>query len=346
MEVSLEEMNLELKVPFTIARGTTEVSHNLLCTVRADGIEGYGESAPSSFYGEDQQSVKSVLEEIIEQLPDDLLPVHHIISEFLFEYPQARAAICALDVSLYDLLGKRLNAPLYRIFALDPSHTPLTSFTIGISAPDDMVKYAKEAAKTYPILKIKLGTKKILGEDYDIEVIERIRKETEVTLRVDANCAWQLDEAAEKIPILLGYDVEFFEQPFPPENLDDFRFLKERCPDALIFADESCVVPKDIPDIAPFVDGINIKLAKCGGITEAIRMIHTARSHNLLVMLGCMVESSCLITAAAQISPLADYADLDGNLLCRNDPFKGVTVEDGKLILPERPGLGILRVTR
>jgi len=346
MEVRLEEMNLELKVPFTIARGSTEVSHNVLCVVESEGVEGYGEAAPSKYYGEDQESVKKTLEDIIKELPDDLYPVQQIMSELIFEYPQSRAALCALDVALYDLLGKRLNAPLYRIFAVNPANTPMTSFTIGIAEPDEMVKSALEAAKTYPILKIKLGTAKILGKDYDLEVIERIRKEAEVTLRVDANCAWELDEAVEKIYVLSGYDVEFYEQPFSPEKEDYFSLLKERSPDALIFADESCVIPQDIPKIAPFVDGINIKLAKCGGITEALRMIHTARSHNLLIMLGCMVESSCLISAAAHLSPLVDYADLDGNLLCKNDPFIGVTVEDGKLILPDRPGLGLVRADK
>lgn len=344
MEVTLEELNLELEVPFTISRGSTTVSHNLLCILNDGDITGYGEAAPSSYYGEDQQSVKEVLEEVSGRLPEDTSSIQHIISDLLDEYPRARAALCALDVALYDVLAKRLDAPLYRVLALDRNRTPETSFTIGIDEVDTMVRRASEAAKKYPILKIKLGTEKVLGEDVDVRVIESVREAApDTVVRVDANAAWSLDEAVDKIYALQSYDIEFYEQPLPPEEVQNLGRLKERLPDALIIADESCVIPSDIPKVADFVDGINIKLSKCGGITEALRMIHTARSHSLKVMLGCMVESSCLITAAAHLSPLVDYADLDGNLLCVNDPFEGVVVEEGKLTLPERVGLGLLR---
>jgi len=343
MEITLEELNLELETPFTISRGTTTVSHNILCIIDEEETRAFGEASPSSYYGETPESVKEVLTEVSEKLPSDVSPVQHIILDLLDEYPNARSALCALDIALYDLLGKRLNAPLYRILALDPSRTPKTSFTIGIEEPDLMVERAVKAAKEYPILKIKLGTEKVLGKDVDVRVIESIRaKAPDATIRIDANCAWELDEASDKIYALQSFEVEFYEQPLPPSEPQDWGRLKEAVPDALIFADESCAVPSDIPKVADLVDGINIKLAKCGGITEALCMIKTARSYGLRTMLGCMVESSCLITAAAQISPLVDYADLDGNLLCLNDPFEGVTIEDGKLVLPDRPGIGLI----
>lgn len=344
MEITLEELNLELEIPFTISRGTMTVSHNILCIIHDEEKEAFGEASPSSYYGETPESVKEVLMDVSSRLPADVSPIQHIISDLLDEYPNARSALCAIDVALYDLLGKRLNAPLYRILALDPLRTPKTSFTVGIDEPELMSGRAARTAEKYPILKVKLGTEKILGRDVDVEVIESIRAAApNATIRVDANCAWELDEAVDKIYALQSCGVEFYEQPLPPSKPQELRRLKESVPDALIFADESCVVPSDVPKIADFVDGINIKLTKCGGITEALRMIQTARSHDLRVMLGCMVESSCLITAAAHLSPLVDYADLDGNILCTNDPFEGVKVEEGRLILPDRPGLGLVR---
>ncbi|HEX8997416.1 MAG TPA: dipeptide epimerase, partial [Ktedonobacterales bacterium] len=191
-----------------------------------------------------------------------------------------------------------------------------------------------QAAETYPILKIKVGTGR------DLEIVRAIREATDATLRVDANAAWTPKEAIRVIRELEPYNIEFVEQPLHPADLEGLRFVREHV--ALpIIADESCVTEEDIPGLVGAVDGINIKLMKCGGIHHALRMIHTARAHHLKVMLGCMIESSLSITAAAHLTPLVDYADLDGNLLVRDDPFDGVRVERGKLMLPERAGLGV-----
>jgi L-alanine-DL-glutamate epimerase-like enolase superfamily enzyme len=237
-------------------------------------------------------------------------------------------------MALYDLLGKRLGAPVYQLLGLNPERTPLTSFTIGIDEPAAMARKAAEAAKQYPILKIKVGT------GHDSEIVRAIREATDATLRVDANAAWTPKEAIRVIRELEPYNIEFVEQPLHPADLDGLRFVREHV-NLPIIADESCVSESDIPRLVGAVDGINIKLMKCGGIHHALRMIHTARAHHLKVMLGCMIESSLAITAAAHLSPLVDYADLDGHLLVSDDPYEGVRVEQGKLILPERAGLGV-----
>ncbi|HEX5570613.1 MAG TPA: dipeptide epimerase, partial [Ktedonobacterales bacterium] len=244
------------------------------------------------------------------------------------------AAKASVDMALYDLLGKRLGAPVYQLLGLNPDRAPLTSFTIGIDEPAVMARKAKEAAKTYKVLKIKIGTER------DLETVRAIREATDVTLRVDANAAWTPKQAIRRIRELEPYDIEFVEQPLPPTDLEGIRFVREHV--ALpIIVDESCVTESDIPGLVGAVDGINIKLMKCGGIHHALRMIHTARAHHLKVMLGCMIESSLAITAAAHISPLVDYADLDGHLLISDDPWEGVAVEEGRLVLPERAGLGV-----
>ena len=342
MEVKAEPLSLNLEVPFVIARGRTEVAHNVLVRVRDGEHEGLGEAAPSSYYNQSVERVLETVPQVARRLQGkDLSAVRHIFWE-LVEGFEDRATLCAVDTALWDLLGRRFGVPLYRLFGLDPSRTCRTSYTLGIAEPSEVARRAQKASH-YPILKIKLGTKQQLGEDLDIEIIEAVRGVYGGTIRIDANCAWSVDEAIEKIYALQQYEIEFYEQPVPPGDPDDLARLKKGVPDAVIVADESCVVPEDVAALSGVVDGINIKLVKCGGITPALRMIETARSLGLGVMLGCMVESSCLITAAATLSPLVDWADLDGNLLVRNDPFVGVTLdEEARLILPERPGLGLI----
>jgi L-alanine-DL-glutamate epimerase-like enolase superfamily enzyme len=246
------------------------------------------------------------------------------------------AAKAALDMALYDLVGKLTGQPVYRLLGLNPERTPVSSFTIGIDTPERMADKAKEA-KDFPILKVKVGT------DQDLEIIRAIRDVTSATLYVDANTAWTPREAIRKITELAEYGIEFVEQPVAPEDLDGLRLIRENVPVPII-ADESCVTFSDVARVAGCVDGINIKLMKCGGLTEAIRMIHAARALNLRVMIGCMIESSLAITAAAHLTPLVDYADLDGPLLIADDPFQGVRYDHGKLVLPDRPGLGVIQV--
>jgi L-alanine-DL-glutamate epimerase-like enolase superfamily enzyme len=244
--------------------------------------------------------------------------------------PSAKAAI---DIAAHDLICKKLDVPLHAYFGLRADAAPRTSFTIGIDDVKVMMQKVAEAAE-FPLLKVKVGT------DKDEQVMDAIRSVTDKTLRVDANCAWAPREAVKKIAMLEKFNVEFVEQPIPPGDVAGMRFVRENV--ALpIIADESVETSADIPPLAGAVDGINIKLMKCGGLREAVKMIQVARALGMKVMLGCMVESSVGITAAAHISPAVDYADLDGNLLLARDPFEGVRVEQGRIVLPAGPGLGV-----
>jgi L-alanine-DL-glutamate epimerase-like enolase superfamily enzyme len=237
-------------------------------------------------------------------------------------------------MALYDLVGKQLNLPVYRLLGLTPARTPVSSFTIAIDTPEVMAEKAR-AATNYPILKIKVGTPR------DVETVRAIRDATNAILRVDANGAWSAKEAIAMINRLAPFDIEFVEQPVAAGDLAGLKLVREHV-SVPIMADESCVVPDDVAKVADRVDGINIKLMKCGGLRNALKMIATARAHHLKVMLGCMIESSLSITAAAHLSPLVDYADLDGPLLIEHDPFDGLQYESGKLLLPDRPGLGVV----
>jgi len=243
------------------------------------------------------------------------------------------AARAAVDVAFHDLAGKKLGVPLHRMLGLSPKKTPLTSFTIGIDSLDVVRKKTREAAE-YPVLKVKLGA------GNDIEIVRTIREETDALIRVDANAGWTLDEALRIVPQLAELGVELVEQPLPAGDFHCLRSLRSQV-DLPIFADESVITSTDVPRLAGCIDGVNIKLMKTGGIREAVRLIHTARAYGMMVMLGCMIETSVAISAAAQLSPLVDFADLDGNLLISNDPYTGVRVDQGRLVLPEAPGIGI-----
>jgi L-alanine-DL-glutamate epimerase-like enolase superfamily enzyme len=235
-----------------------------------------------------------------------------------------------------DWIGQKLGVPLYRHFGLDPGDAPVTTFSIGIDTPETTRQKVREA-EAFPVLKIKVGL------DTDEATIEAVRSVTKKPLRVDANEGWKdREEAVRKINWLESQGVEFVEQPMPAAMIDDIRWVRGRVHIPII-ADEACMHPADIPKLATAYDGVNIKLMKCGGMLEAFRMIEIAKSLGLKTMLGCMIESSIGVTAAAHLSPLVDYADLDGNLLIANDPYSGVKVVNGKLILPDRPGLGLKR---
>ena len=334
MDLTAHTLDLTLTTPFRISRSVQTLAHNVQTRIDVDGVEGIGEAAPSGFYGERRESVFMALSDFGEHIEADPSLIEDIVASMDRRLRGNAAAKASVDMALYDLMGKRLGAPVYQLLGLNPERTPVTSFTIGIDEPAEMARKAAEAAKIYPILKIKVGT------DHDLDIVRAIREATDATLRVDANAAWTPKQAIRVIRELQPYNIEFVEQPLPPTDIEGLRFVREHV--ALpIIADESCVTETDIPGLVGAVDGINIKLMKCGGIHHALRMIHTARAHHLKVMLGCMVESSLSITAAAHISPLVDYADLDGNLLVSDDPFEGVRVEQGKLVLPERAGLGV-----
>ncbi|MGD1102183.1 MAG: dipeptide epimerase, partial [Terriglobia bacterium] len=248
--------------------------------------------------------------------------------------PGQYAAKAALDIALMDWVGQKLGVPLYRYFGLDPHDAPITTFSIGIDTPEITRQKVREA-EPFPVLKIKVGL------DTDEATIAAVRSVTNKPLRVDANEGWKdKEEAVRKINWLAGQGVEFVEQPMPADMLEETRWVRERVRLPLI-ADEACQRASDIPKLVGIFAGVNIKLDKSGGILEAFKMLQMARALGLKTMLGCMISSSVSVTAAAHLSPLVDYADLDGNLLIANDPFSGVQVKNGKLLLPDRPGLGL-----
>ncbi len=334
IELTAHALDLTLASPFRISRSVQTLARNVLTQIAGDEAVGVGEAAPSGYYGERRESVFMALDDFSEHLGSDPSRIEDIMAALDRRLHGNAAAKASVDMALYDILGKRLGAPVYELLGLNPERAPVTSFTIGIDEPVEMAKKAAAAAKQYPILKIKLGTGR------DLEIVRAIREATDATLRVDANAAWTAKEAVRVIRELEPYSLEFVEQPLPPEDIEGLRFVREHVTLPII-ADESCVTVDDIPQLVGVVDGINIKLMKCGGIHHALKMIHTARAHHMKVMLGCMIESSLAITAAAHLSPLVDYADLDGNLLTSDDPFDGVRVASGKLILPDRAGLGV-----
>jgi L-alanine-DL-glutamate epimerase-like enolase superfamily enzyme len=334
MRLSSREYVLRLQHTFTIARGSVDTKQILIVAVEHDGIIGYGEAAPTSRYSETIETVKSFLGKVNLESFDSPLQIESILSQVDTIAEGNYSAKAAIDVALHDWLGKKLKLPLYEIWGLDKSKTPQTSFTIGIDQPEILAQKIEEAEQ-YPILKIKLGTHD------DQRIMNTIRRATKKILRVDANEGWKQKEVAvEKIKWLEQEGVEFVEQPMPASDLDGTAWVRERVNLPLV-ADEDCVRYHDVPRLEKAFDGINIKLMKCTGLREATKMIHTARACRMNVMMGCMIETSVGITAAAQLSPLIDYADLDGNLLISNDPFVGVTVNNGKLELPDRPGIGI-----
>lgn len=335
LDLTAHALDLTLSTPFRISRSTQTVARNVLAQIATEEAVGLGEAAPSGYYGERRESVFMALDDFSQHLGEDASRIEDIMQALDKRLRGQPAAKAAVDMALYDILGKRLGAPVYELLGLNPERAPVTSFTIGIEDdPAAMAEKAAEAAKQYSVLKIKIGTGR------DLEILRAIRKATDVPLRVDANAAWSAKEAIRIIRELEPFGLEFVEQPLPPRDIEGLRFVREHVT-LPIFADESCETIEDIPGLVGVVDGINIKLMKCGGIHHALKMIHTARAHHLKVMLGCMIESSLAITAAAHLSPLVDYADLDGHLLVSDDAFEGVKVERGKLILPDRAGLGV-----
>jgi L-alanine-DL-glutamate epimerase-like enolase superfamily enzyme len=245
------------------------------------------------------------------------------------------AARAALSSALHDLVAKRLGVPLHRLWGLDPCKAPKSTFTIGLDTPERIKAKVREAEQ-FPILKVKLGT------DRDREILQAIRDATDKEIRVDANCGWTVKGAIRMLPVLDEFGVTVLEQPLPPEDLDGLAVITAQA-DIPVIADESCKTVADIPPLVGKVDGINIKLAKCGGLREALRMIAVARAHGLMVMVGCMIESSLGITAAAHFTPLVDIVDLDGAALLSNDPFVGAHIDGGQVTLPVAPGLGVRR---
>jgi len=336
IEMTYRRVTLHPTHPFTISRESSDIKTNILVTLRWEGLEGIGEAAPHSFFGETPETVERELDRGAPLLDSDPSRLDETLAGLRTEGKVTGAALAAIDMALHDIAAKSLSLPLYQFLGLSPDEERYTSFTIGLDTPQKMVSKLKEAGN-FPVYKIKLGG------DEDLEIIQALRSETDASLRVDPNAGWTVEEAVEKGQKLSEYSIEHLEQPIPPLNSKELGLVRDGQP-LPVFADESCRVAADIPDIAPYVDGINIKLMKCGGIQEALRMIKVARECGLGIMLGCMIESSVGITAAAHLMSLVDFLDLDGNLLIDNDPYIGVTHQNGKLQLPSAPGLGVTPV--
>ncbi|MBM3784825.1 MAG: dipeptide epimerase [Acidobacteria bacterium] len=334
--ITARTLRLHLVNTWTTVMSSSKFRETLQVSVESEGITGLGEGAPIVRYNESAaEGVKLVgtLNGLFAN--SDPSQYAKILDQVFARVEGAWAAKAAIDIALHDWVGKRLRVPLWKMWGLDKNDAPATTFSIGIDTAEVIRRKVREAA-AYPILKIKTGLAN------DEEVMEAVRAETKKPMRVDANEGWKsVDEAVRKIKWLEKQNVEFIEQPLPAAMLAETGEVRKRV-DLPIIADECCLRPDDIPRIAPYFDGINIKVDKAGGLRQAMRMIDLARTYKLKVMAGCMVSSSLAITAAAQLSPLLDFADLDGNLLIKNDPFDGVKVVNGKLILPDRPGVGVL----
>lgn len=336
LRMEAEVLNLRTRHPFIISRGGQSDYRTIwVRLVDQDGVEGWGEAAPARIYGESTETVLASLQNYAEHLAASPFHLEDIERQWETQMRLNPAARCALSAALHDLMGKKLGVPVYQLWGLNPARAPRSTFTIGIDTAEKLRQKVREAEE-YPILKIKLGT------DRDIEILKTIRELTPKELRVDANTGWNTKQAIRMLPVLEEFGVTVLEQPLPADDLDGLAQVTRhsRIP---VIADESCLVAADIPRLVGKVDGINIKLAKCGSLREALRMIAIARAHHLMVMVGCMIESSIAITAAAHFTPLVDIVDLDGAALLANDPFAGATIAGGQVRLPTGPGLGLSR---
>lgn len=324
---------LSLRETFQIARGAADEETVVVAHLSRDGIVARGEGAPVDYWGETAETLIAAIEAEGAALLGEDLFAGEAISRRLAAWDGPQGAKMALDGVVHDWVGKRVRQPVWRLLGADRV-TPPTSYTIGIDTVEGTADRTRRATG-YEVLKIKVG-----GPS-DLERLRAVRSETSARLRIDGNEGWDLDTARALTPELIELGVEFVEQPFPADDIDAFlayRELEKRLP---VLIDEGCKDLGSVAGIAEYADGIVIKLSKCGGIREALRMIHAARALGLQVMLGCMIESELGIAQAAQLGSLVDYIDLDGHLLISSRPFTGLGLLDGCLVLSDRPGLGV-----
>ncbi|MCB9849784.1 MAG: dipeptide epimerase [Phycisphaerales bacterium] len=340
MKLSTERITARLRYPFRIARSgssaradSTEIVR-IAITLEHDGIVGMGEAVPVPYYGHTLESIEQTVASASDMLGDDLEDVDGIIDRLLDAFDDERAAVAGIDAAVHDWIGKRRGIPVWKMLGLDPTKTPPTSMTIGIDRLELLPEKVAQAAD-FKVLKIKVGT------DAEIETLTEMRRlAPDKTLRVDANCGWPPEDIIERMQGVAPFELEFIEQPTKAGELDAVRSARKLAVTPLI-ADEDSVRPSDVPRLDGVYDGINVKLSKCGGIREALRMIADARSRKMQVMLGCMTETSLGVAPAAHIASLVDYADIDGHLLLAEDPFEGLTLKEGVVLPGDSPGLGI-----
>jgi len=334
MKLRYKPYELQLKHVFTLATGSRSTTPVMLTEIEYEGIVGYGEASMPPYLGESHETVATFLRKVDLSVFSSPFLMEDILAYIEQLAPGNYAAKASVDIALHDLTGKLMKQPWYRIWGLDPLKTPETSFTIGIDTPE-VVRAKVREASPYKILKVKLGQKN------DKEMIETVVSVTDTPICVDVNQGWtDKHMALEMIHWLKEKGVVFVEQPMPKTSIDDLAWLSQHSPLPVI-ADEAIQTIADFSKVNGVYHGINIKLMKCGGMRSAHTLISMARSVGMKVMVGCMTETSCAVSAAAQLSPMIDWADLDGNLLISNDIYEGVTVVDGKLNLPDRPGIGV-----
>jgi L-Ala-D/L-Glu epimerase len=328
LETSVKTVRVHTERTFAIARSSADTFERVIFEMSQDGVTGRGEAAPTGYYGQDAQGVAAALESVEVRDPWD------IEGTLAHNDSMPPSALTALDNAMHDLAAKRLGVPVYRLLGL-ASPNPVSAYTLGIADRGTTVAHARQLW-AHQILKVKVG-----GWN-DIETLRAVRESSGADLWVDANEAFSPEEAVEVVTELKEIGVSMIEQPVPvsagPEGL---RRAAEAAFSVPVIADESAIEARDVPGLAGCVSGVNVKLAKCGGIRRALEMIHTARAHGMLVMLGCMVETSLGISAAAQISGLVDFVDLDGAMLLADDPYTGPVYDNGRILLPEEPGLGV-----
>jgi L-Ala-D/L-Glu epimerase len=328
MEIEVQRLTVRTQRAFAIARGSSDSFERVVLSLQEDGETGRGEAAPTAYYGQNAADVADALETVTVPKPWD-------IEETLWAHDYLPpSALCALDVALHDLAAKRLGVPVYRLLGLARPYPVTSAYTLGIADPETTIGEAKRLSG-YPILKMKVGGRR------DLETIRAVSGFSDAALWVDANEAFPPEEAPGAVRELVGMGVSLIEQPVPAvEGPEAMKRATEAAHPVSVIADESAVSAADVPGLAGCATGVNVKLAKCGGIRGALRMIHTARAHGMQVMLGCMVETSLGIAAAAQLSGLVDVVDLDGAMLLADDPFEGPGYDKGRIFLPEKPGLG------
>ena len=336
LRLSFEPYELQLRHTFTVSSHSRKTTPDVQVKLEYEGFTGYGEASMPPYLGQSVETVCAFLSKVDLAQFNDPFQLENILAYVDSLSPGDSAAKAAVDIALHDLVGKLLGQPWWRLWGLDPAKTPDTTFTIGIDTPDVVRQKTRECADRFNILKVKVGL------DNDKEMISTIREITDLPLAVDANQGWRdREQALDEIHWLKENGVVMVEQPMAKERLDDNAWITERSP-LPIFADEAIQRLADIPSIKGAYHGINIKLMKCTGMREAWKMLNYARAEGMKVMVGCMTETSCAVSAAAQLSPAVDFADLDGNLLITNDLYSGMEVVNGKITLSDRPGIGVV----